>query len=103
MVGKILVWLAKSVVVLLAILGAAAGVAVWKFSGWMNGGEKPAQVQAAPVVAPAIAAPAALLVEQEKAAAMQNCECGSGAAECVGPRGGRYCLRPDGSKKYVGG
>lgn len=31
-----------------------------------------------------------------------GCECAAGAV-CVGPKGGRYCLRPDGSKKYIGG
>lgn len=29
----------------------------------------------------------------------ENCFCTEGAF-CTGPRGGRYCLRPDGSKKY---
>ena len=28
-----------------------------------------------------------------------GCDCAAGVV-CEGPRGGRYCLRPDGSKKY---
>lgn len=28
------------------------------------------------------------------------CLCSAGA-ECVGPKGGHYCLKPDGAKKYL--
>jgi len=45
-------------------------------------------------VAPAV-------VQVEKPAPVVSCDCAAGAV-CVGPKGGRYCLRPDGSKKYTG-
>ena len=43
----------------------------------------------------AAAKPASVVIPERAFA----CPCGYGLV-CVGPRGGRYCLRPDGSKKY---
>ncbi len=48
---------------------------------------------------PSESAPA--VVQVEKPAPVVSCDCAAGAV-CVGPKGGRYCLRPDGSKKYTG-
>lgn len=77
-------WKAAGLAGVVALLVAGAGLGVW-----IKG--------AAPDALP-VAQAAKEIVEQAP-----SCDCGSGAAECVGPRGGRYCLRPDGSKKYVGG
>jgi len=43
-------------------------------------------------------APEAAGVEAAAAVSV-GCDCSAGIV-CTGPRGGRYCLRPDGSKKY---
>lgn len=84
------------------ILGAVWGVAKWSliavgavvvaFVWWLSSGGE--SQKAAPVAVPKVeAAP----VQLEAA----GCDCAAGAV-CAGPKGGRYCLRPDGSKKYVG-
>lgn len=36
----------------------------------------------------------------EKAAAVESCDCDSGAV-CTGPKGGKYCLTKSGNKKYL--
>ena len=67
----------------LLLIGALVVALVW----WLSSGDgkaKPAK-EAEPV--PVAAVPAA------------SCDCSAGAV-CLGPKGGRYCLRPDGSKKY---
>lgn len=66
----------------LLIVGAlVVGLVVWFVAG---------EGRARPVAEPAPA----------KVEAVETCDCAAGAV-CVGRRGGRYCLRKDGSKKYV--
>lgn len=43
---------------------------------------------------------AAVPEAHEVNATAADCACAVGAV-CVGPRGGRYCLRPDGGKRYI--
>jgi len=70
----------------LLAIGALVVALVW----WLSSGDgKPAEVKVEEV-APAV---------QVESAPAVSCDCAAGAF-CTGPRGGRYCLRPDGSKKY---
>ena len=73
----------------LLAIGALVGALVW----WLSSGDgkKPAAL---------VEKPAPVVVQGESAQAV-SCDCAAGAV-CVGPKGGRYCLRPDGSKKYAG-
>lgn len=77
-------WKAAALAGVAALLVAGVGLGMW-----IKGAAK----DALPVAQ----------VEKEIVGAAPSCTCGSGAAACVGPRGGRYCLRQDGSKKYVSG
>ena len=39
------------------------------------------------------------IAERAKAVRVEACACGDGG-RCTGPRGGSYCLKADGSKRY---
>lgn len=62
----------------LILIGGLVVLLVWWLSGSSKSDSEVAQV-AEPVIA--------------------SCDCTAGAT-CIGPRGGRYCFRPDGSKAY---
>ena len=107
--------------------GALAGVVALnrsrgRLGGWvLSGGMRRAAVGAAGIVLvfsvgfglqmlvngggrPAAQREAAAVVEEAAPSIGQSpevagCDCSTGAV-CIGPKGGRYCLRPDGSKKY---
>ncbi len=64
----------------LLAVGALVVALVW----WLSSGGKP-ETPALPAV--------------WVSAAAVNCECSAGVV-CTGPRGGRYCIKPDGGKKY---
>lgn len=80
-------------------------------AGWLASGHKKTEAPAVavapaveppavvPAVVPAVAPAELAQVEKRTLPAAESCACGSGAL-CTGPRGGRYCLRPDGSKEY---
>ncbi len=77
------------------IAAGVAGIATIAAVAWIASGAPgdpvPAQVVAS-------ASPDESARSQEIAAV---CPCGTGLI-CVGPRGGRYCTRPDGGKSYSG-
>jgi hypothetical protein len=69
--------------------GALAVVLLWAF---FSGGNESAPGPAA--------APAAVQVAPAAAEENSGCECAKGQI-CTGKRGGRYCLKDDGSKRYI--
>ena len=78
----------------------AIGTLVVAFVWWLSSGDgkpKAKAPDAVPLVQQAAPKVEAAPVQLEAA----GCGCAAGAV-CVGPKGGRYCLRPDGSKKYIG-
>lgn len=87
MFWKIAGWLVQVVLGLLVAVGVATVAAVLWLAGVFGGGVGKQGTRAP--------------VEVSAPAAVEGCDCSSGAV-CVGPKGGRYCLRPDGSKKYTG-
>lgn len=74
---------AGSVLGLLAAVGIGAVLVAWALAGWLKADEKAGAVDPLP------------------SAGVIDCRCSVGA-ECVGPRGGRYCVAEDGKKKYSG-
>lgn len=87
MLEKIWRWVVRSVLGVLASIGVLAVVTVLWLAGVFGGGAGKQGTRAP--------------VEVSEPAVVEGCDCAAGAV-CVGPKGGRYCLRPDGSKKYTG-
>lgn len=87
MFGKMAGWLVQVVLGLLVAVGVATVAAVLWLAGVFGGGS--------------VKEGGRVPVEVSAPAAVDGCDCAAGAV-CVGPKGGRYCLRPDGSKKYSG-
>ncbi len=95
MFAKIAVWLGKAFLVVMALLGVLAVVVVWNLAGWLKAWGEPVKTNEPVPVVQTIKAPEYPHVVTLTA----DCPCASGA-ECVGPRGGKYCLDAEGRKKY---
>ena len=95
MFAKIAVWLGKAFLVAMAVLGVLAVVVVWKLAGWLKAWGEPVKTPEPVPVVQTIKTPE----ESPPVTLAADCACYSGA-ECVGPRGGKYCLDQAGRKKY---
>lgn len=95
MFAKIALWIGRVVREVLIVLGMLVVVVAWQVYGWLKAwGEPVKNLEPVPVVQ-TIKTPE----ESPPVTSTADCACASGA-ECVGPRGGKYCLDPAGRKKY---
>lgn len=69
----------------LLLVGALVVALVWWLSSGDNGKQKPKDDSQVTTI--------------ERQAERVGCLCADGSL-CAGPRGGRYCIKPDGGKKY---
>lgn len=104
MFARLVAWLGKVAVVLLAGVGLLAVVIVWKLAGWLNGDQakgpeavelvRPAAVQVVRQAEP-------VQQEAEPVPVGLECWCRNGVY-CTGPKGGEFCMSDDYKKKYRG-
>lgn len=83
-----------------AVVIELIGFGVAKLAGGDSAERKKPAAEAAQAV-PAVVAAAAVAEPSATVGQAQDCPCGTGAV-CAGPRGGRYCARPDGGRSYIG-
>ena len=99
MFAKIARELAKTVVVVMALVGVLAVVVVWSVVSRLSGGGdkvvKQGPVADAVVSAVVTESPAVVIGQQ----GVDVCSCGSGV-QCTGSRGGKFCVDESGNKRY---